>query len=196
MDDIHLLASSGATVVHQPVIRARFGELLYSFARYQRAGVNMTIGTDEFPMDMLSEMRFAALMGKVADHDHLAVTARDVFNAATLNGAKALGRDDLGRLAAGARADIVIVDLRRLDVGLTPGDPIKTLVYMADYHDVETVIIDGRIVVENGRVPGIDEEKVAANTKHVLQKQTAAILRHTPTGMTAEEIFPPTFSGA
>ena len=193
MGDVELLAQSGATVVHQPVIRARFGELLYSFARYQRAGVNVSIGTDEFPMDMINEMRFAALMGKVADHDHLAVTARDVFNAATLNGAKALGRDDLGRLAVGAKADIVLVDLRRLDMGLTPGDPIKTLVYMADYHDIETVIIDGRVVVENGRVPDVDEEELAAQTRSVLEKQTAAIVGHSPTGMSAEEIFPPSF---
>ena len=190
--DIELLAKSGATVAHTPVIWSRFGELLFSFSQYQRAGINMAIGTDEFPMDMITEMRCAAIMGKVADRDHMAVTARDVFNAATLGGAKALGRDDLGRLAPGMKADIVIVDLAGLDVGLVD-DPIKILVYMASQRDIETVIVDGKVVVEGGRVPGVHEEELAKKTHEVLQRQTMAIVKQNPLGWSAEELFPPSF---
>lgn len=190
--DVELLAKSGATVAHTPVINSRFGEMLYSFGDYMRAGINMAIGTDEFPMDMITEMRSAAIMGKIADQDHLSVTARDVFNAATLGGARALGRDDLGRLAPGAKADIVIVDLRDLLVGLTD-DPIKALVYFASYRDVETVIVDGKAIVDERRIPGVDEVELARQTREVLQKQAEKIVKHNPLGWSADQIFRPSF---
>ena len=190
--DIELLAKSGATVAHCPVIYARGGRLLHSLGRYLKEGVNIALGTDAFPMDMIMEMRYAAIMGKVADRAPLAVTARDVFNAATLGGAKALGRKDLGRLAVGAKADIVIVDLTGLHVGLID-DPIKTLVYMASQRDIETVIVDGRVVVEGGRVPGVDEEELARRANEVNQWQKMAFVKQNPMGLSAEELFPPSF---
>ncbi len=193
--DIQLLAESGTTVAHCPVLYSRGvrGEgMLRSFGEYLRMGCNMTLGTDTFPMDMIVEMRYAAIMGKLADQDPLAVTARDVFNAATLGGAKALGREDLGRLAPGAKADIVIVDLTGLHVGLID-DPIKTLVYMASQRDIETVIVDGGVVVEGGRVPGVDEEELARKANEVNQRQKMAFARQNPMGLSAEELFPPSF---
>jgi cytosine/adenosine deaminase-related metal-dependent hydrolase len=193
--DIQLLAESGTTVAHCPVLYSRGvrGEgMLRSFGEYLRMGCNMTLGTDTFPMDMIVEMRCAAVMGKVADRDPLAVTARDVFNAATLGGAKALGREDLGRLAPGAKADIVIVDLTGLHVGLID-DPIKTLVYMASQRDIETAIVDGRVVVEGGRVPGVDEEELAKKANEVNQRQKMAFTRQNPMGLSVDELFPPSF---
>ena len=190
--DIELLAKSGVTVAHTPVINTRFGEALHSFGRYLRMGVNMAIGTDEFPMDMITEMRLTALVGKLVEQDHLAVTARDVFNAATLGGAKALGRDDLGRLAPGAKADIVIVDIRDLNVGLI-NDPIKTLVYMTCHRDIETVFVDGREVVHEGKVPGVDEEELVHKSRQMLHKQTMNLVRHNPVGWSSDQFFPPSF---
>ena len=190
--DIQLLAKSGATVAHCPVVYSRGGRFLHSLGHYLRMGVNMALGTDAFPMDMIMEIRHAAIMGKVAERDPLAVTARDVFNAATLGGAKALGREDLGRLAPGAKADIVIVDLTGLHVGLID-DPIKTLVYMASQRDIETVIVDGRVVVEEGRVPGVDGEELARRANEVNQRQKIAFVRQNPMGLSAEDFFPPSF---
>ncbi len=106
----------------------------------------MGLGTDTYPQDMIEEMRWAALGCKWIDRDANRGTARDVFNAATLGGARALGRSDIGRLAPGAKADIIIVDLHRLHCGVVD-DPIKTLIYAADGGDVETVIVDGRTVL-------------------------------------------------
>jgi cytosine/adenosine deaminase-related metal-dependent hydrolase len=117
-------------------------------------------------MDMLMEMRYAAIMGKVAERNRAAVTAGDVFKAATLGGAKALGRTDLGRLAPGAKADIIIVDLTGLHTALTY-DPIKTMVYFASQNDIETVIVDGRKVVEEGRIPRLDEQELARKADDV-----------------------------
>lgn len=164
--DIEMLARTGTTLGHTPAVWARVGLGLHSYAKFRDAGVNIAIGTDAFPMDMLMEMRYAAIMGKVAERNRVAVTAGDVFNAATLGGAKALGRPDLGRLAPGAKADIVIVDLTGLHTALTY-DPIKTMVYFASQNDIETVIVDGRKVVECGRIPGLDEEELARKADEV-----------------------------
>jgi cytosine/adenosine deaminase-related metal-dependent hydrolase len=193
MHDIECLARSGATVAHCATVFSLSGMLLRSFGRYRRAGVNIAIACEVKPYDMVKAMRYACILGKVAERDALAVTARDVFNAATLAGAKALGREDLGRLAPGAKADIVIVDLAGMHLGLID-DPIKTLVYMASMRDIERVIVDGRTVVEGGRVPGVDEEKLTRRAREINKSQTLAFVRQNPTGRPAEGFFPPSFS--
>jgi len=166
--DITLMAESGATLGHTPMIWARAGIILDSYAKYRDAGINIGIGTDAFPMDMIMEMRHAVLMGKVADRHRSAVTAADVFDAATLGGARALERGDLGRLAPGAKADIVVVDLRGMHTAMND-DPIKALVYFASQRDIDTVIVDGRTLVEDGRIPGLDEEALSAEANRVNQ---------------------------
>src|SRR5690606_29764082 len=104
-------------------------------------------------------MRYAAVFSKIAERDSWKGTAGQVFTAATLGGAKALGRDDLGRLAPGAKADIVLVDLNNL--WMRPvRDPIKSLVFTATSRALHTVIVDGRVVVKEGRVLTLDEEKL------------------------------------
>src|SRR4030081_2636771 len=111
VDDLQMLADSGASVAHAPQKYAKMGIMLESFERYRQLGINVALGTDTFPQDMIAEMRLAGLMCLFAEGNFRVGKALDVFDAATLGGAKALGRDDLGRLAAGAKADIVLVDL-------------------------------------------------------------------------------------
>ena len=167
--DVEILAGTETTLGHTPAVWARIGLPFHSYARYRDAGVNIAIGTDAFPMDMFMEMRTAAIMSKGIERDRSAATARDVFNASTLGGAKALDRTDLGRLEPGAKADIVVVDLTGLHTALTH-DPIKTMVYWASQSDIETVIVDGRKVVEKGRIPGLDEEKLAREADEINYK--------------------------
>jgi cytosine/adenosine deaminase-related metal-dependent hydrolase len=164
--DVEMLAGTETTLGHTPAVWARIGLPFHSYAKFRDAGVNIAIGTDAFPMDMFMEMRTAAIMAKGIERDRTAATARDVFNAATLGGAKALDRSDLGRLAPGAKADIVVVDLTGLHTALTY-DPIKTMVYFASQSDIETVIVDGKKVVEKGRIPGLDEEKLAREADEI-----------------------------
>jgi cytosine/adenosine deaminase-related metal-dependent hydrolase len=83
---------------------------LEDFQRYGAHGVALSIATDSYLQDMISEMQYASILAKVARRDHQAASAGKVFSAATLGGALALGRLDLGRLCAGAKADVVIVD--------------------------------------------------------------------------------------
>lgn len=193
--DIEMLAKSGATVAHCPVLYSRGvrGEgMLRSFGVYQSHGVNITLGTDTFPMDMIREMNMAAIMGKMADVDSNAVTARDVFDAATTNAARALGRNDLGKIALGAKADLLIVDMTKLRLSLAD-DPIKTLVYMGSQGDIDTVLVDGREVVQGGRIPGLDEKHLAQTANALNQKQKRMFAAQHPMENRDDRLFPASY---
>src|SRR5262249_29450394 len=158
-DDLRVLAQSGATVGHCPYKYAKMAMTLNSFQRYLDAGVNLAIGTDTFPMDMVAELRWASILAKIADANYQAGQHRDVFNAATLGGCKFLHRDDLGRLAPEAKADILLINLDHLGAPVY-ADPIKALVDAGSGRDVDTVIVDGQILVQGGRLTRVDEDEV------------------------------------
>ena len=109
--DLERLGDSATAIAHCPNNFVRRGILLQDFASYRDAGVTIGIGTDSFPHNMIDEMRWAVTMAKVATGDVHSIGVGDVLEAATVGGARALGRDDLGRLAPGAKADLVLVDL-------------------------------------------------------------------------------------
>src|SRR5262249_54381184 len=113
--EIQLMGQYGVTVSHCPVNIARRARSLDSWQKYREAGIHLALGTDTYPRDLIMQMRTASYFGKVMSHNLFAASARDVFEAATLGGARALGRDDLGRLTPGAKADIVIIDLETRD---------------------------------------------------------------------------------
>src|SRR5262249_41698738 len=150
-DELRLLADSGTTVIHCPLTSIRHGHILESFDRYREAGVNVALGTDTFPPDMIRVMDYGSNLAKLAQRDQSAGTAAGFFRAATLGGASALGRSDLGRLAPGAKADMIVVDLSPLRTGPID-DPIRTMLYNAGGHQVRTVIVDGNVVVRDGHV--------------------------------------------
>lgn len=190
--DLKIVAERGATVAHCANVYTRRGKYLRSFSRYRELGINVPIGTDTFPQDMIEEMRWTALTCKWVDRDATRGTAREVFDAATIDGARALGREDIGRLAPGAKADIVIVDFRKPHIGPVD-DPIKTLIHVAGCADIETVIVDGRTVVEDGHVPGLDEAQLIAQASaaHIWQKGRFAA--NHPSRKSADELFPSSY---
>ncbi len=171
-NDIRLIAESNACVAHCPNTFARYGQALEDFGSYRRAGINMALGTDTFPHNMLEEMRLAAIVARLAAEDIAAVSTGDIFHAATVGGADALGRRDIGRIAVGAKADLVVVDAT--SIGMRPmRDPLRSLIYTAADRAVSTVIIDGEIVVENGRVLTLDLD-AAINTLEEAQRRAEA----------------------
>jgi cytosine/adenosine deaminase-related metal-dependent hydrolase len=189
--DVKLLAKSKTNIAHCPVYYSRSGKFFHSFSKFMNAGVNIGLGTDAHPMDMITEMRQAAIMGKVAENSN-AVKARDVFNAATLGGAQALGRKDLGRLSCGAKADIVLIDLTASHIALVD-DPIKTLVYMASQRDIDTVIVDGKTVVEKGCVLGVNEKVLASKANEINQWQKKGFVKQNPRRLGTEDLFPQSY---
>jgi cytosine/adenosine deaminase-related metal-dependent hydrolase len=159
--DVAIMADAGCSVAHAVWVFARRGIAMESFGAYRRAGVNLSLGTDTNPQSVIEAMRWAAIVSKIVERETEATTAAHVFDAATLGGAKALGRDDLGRIAPGARADLVL--WKGASWGMTPlRDPVKNIVYNATAEDVDRVWVDGRLVVEGGRVRAADERAVLA----------------------------------
>jgi len=192
-NDLQLILETRTNVDYAPWVFGRRGIIMHSFARLVEAGVNVSLGTDSFPQDMMEVMRWAAIFSKIAERDPWKGTAGQVFTAATLGGAKALGRDDLGRLAPGAKADIVLVDLNNL--WMRPvRDPIKSLVFTATSRAVHTVIVDGRVVVKEGRVLTLDEEKLVWELQAAADRAVAAAFPHRDwAGRTIDEIAPLSF---
>lgn len=191
-DDLKLIADGGASVAHSALVFARRGIAMESFQRYLDAGVRMTFGCDTLPRDMLQEMRLASYLCKVVEGDWSAAHTRDLYNAATVSAAAALGRDDLGRIAAGAKADIFIADLRKLHIGPVV-DPVLALVHEATAADIETVLVDGQVVVDGGRHVSIDESWLLETGERIGAKQRAGIAARNWQGKSEAEIFPPTF---
>jgi 5-methylthioadenosine/S-adenosylhomocysteine deaminase len=186
-DDLEALASTGSTVAHCPTVFARRGIALHDFGRYVRRGVNMGIGTDVYPHNMLDEMRLVSYIGRVVSESPRSVTVGDVFNAATIGGARALGRDDIGRLAVGCKADVVIADCAH--PAMRPcHDPLRSLVYSASERAVAHVFVDGEQVVRDRKVLTIDYEAASAALEEAQQRGLSRIRQLDWAGRSAEEI--------
>jgi len=193
--DLELIARAGASISHCPVNIVRRARYLDSWERYRKAGINIALGTDTYPRDLVMQMRTASYFGKVIGHSLFAASAAEVFESATLGGARALGRDDLGRLAPGARADIVVVDLSGGDT-LRYGpvrDPIKALVECGVGDDVDTVIVDGVVRVEQGRVHGVDLPALRRQAQAAAEEVWSRLQEWDPLGRTAEQMSPWSF---
>ncbi len=167
-DDLDLIADAGATVVKCPASFAR-GAVSAVWQRTAARGIRTGIGLDGYAMDTIGELRTAALVSKLASGLSEDAAARDLVAAATVDGAAALGRDDIGRIAPGCRADLAVVNLG--SAHLAPvSDPLKTMVWHAGTADIEAVIVDGRLTVEGGRHLLVDEDAIVAGGAAAVRK--------------------------
>jgi 5-methylthioadenosine/S-adenosylhomocysteine deaminase len=155
--ELDLLARSGTTVVNCPLVFARWG-VAAPYQRFAARGVRTGIGTDQ-ERDYVHELRTAGLVSKLHSGQGHVASAGELLGAATLTGADALGRPDLGRLAAGARADLVVVDLGRPHFQPV-FDPLQSLVWHGTGADVATVLVDGEVLVHEGRFTRGDEAAI------------------------------------
>ena len=145
------------------------------FGRYRARGVNMGLGTDVAPHNLVEEMRLAIVLARVMAGSLRAVDTGEMFHAATVGGATALGRDDLGRLVSGAKADIVLLDLDH--PAMRPArDPLRTFVFEAADRAVRDVFVDGRPVVESGKPLHLDPERAG----EALEESQARMLADAP----------------
>jgi len=191
-DDLRVLAETGATVGHCPYKYAKMAMTLHSFQRYLDAGVTVALGTDTYPMDMVAELRWASVLAKVTDANYQVGLPRDVFNAATLGACRFLQRGDLGRLAPGAKADILLIDLDHLGAPVY-ADPIKALVDGGCGRDVDTVIVDGKVLVQGGRATRVDEDEVYAKARLATEDYWSQVPGWRWDGATVDRIIPPAF---
>lgn len=186
--DLEIFRDAGATVVHCPLVMARHGAALESFARLRRMGINIGLGTDTWPPDMVLNMQIGAALCRVVDNDAQACRSEDLYDAATLGGARALGRDDLGRLAPGAKADITVFDLSAPHLGQVI-DPIQTMMLAGRGTDMRSVIVDGRASLQDGRIPGLDWDALADRAREQFDRLLAQYPRRTLGHPALEKIF-------
>lgn len=156
-----IMAETGTNVAHCPKVFLGTGQYMKSLQTYTDLGINVGIGTDSFPQDMLREMSLASAMSKVADCDFRSAKSDLVFRSATQNGAKALGRADIGRIRVGAKADIAIVDMNEFNT-IPTRDPVKVLISCSSAHNVTDTIVDGCFLMRNRILTSMDGEKVSA----------------------------------
>jgi len=192
-NDIRIIAKTGTSVAHCPHPFARYGIAMESYFKYLSMGINIGLGLDTWPQDMIREMKLAAILSKMFEGSPTVATAKDLLNSATLSGAKALNRPDLGRIAKGAKADLVLI--RTDTFNMCPiTDPIYLLVHAATRDDVDTVIIDGKTIVEGGKVKGFEEEKIFEQ----IQKSSDNVRKKVPekdrAHRRANEINPPSLN--
>jgi 5-methylthioadenosine/S-adenosylhomocysteine deaminase len=162
--EIETLRSTGSHVLHCPSSNLKLGSGIARISEMLERGVSVSLGADGAPcnnrLDMLTEMRTAALLQKVSRGAD-ALPARRVLRMATIDGARALGLDqEIGSLEAGKRADITIINLANIHMTPRPADPISTVVYAAQASDVRTVIVDGQPVMLERKLLTLDEREV------------------------------------
>lgn len=171
--DFARLVESGVAVAHCPTVFQRRGITMNTVGRYLRAGVKVGIGTDTYPHNMLEELRNALYLSRVVSGDPYDLRTHHVFDAATIGGAAILGRDDIGRLAPGAKADLVLVDVTH--PAMRPvRDPLRSLIYVAGERAVRDVFVDGRRVVTDGKVEAFDLADATARLEEAQRRAEAA----------------------
>jgi cytosine/adenosine deaminase-related metal-dependent hydrolase len=162
--DIDKLAETRTSVSHNPSSNSKLASGVCKVPQMLASGVNVALGCDGGPSnndyDLVREMKLAAIIHKAVTNDPLIVPAETVLEMATIKGARALGLEqEIGSLEAGKKADLVVIDLNRLHTTPSP-NPISSLVYAATGAEVDTVVVDGRIVVEHGQLLTMDENEV------------------------------------
>lgn len=178
-DEIAILARRRVGAIHCPSSNMKISSGVAPVTRMLRAGVPVGIGTDgpatNNDLDLWEEMRLAAFLQKVSTMDPKVLPAPTALRMATLGGAEAIGLgDQIGALTAGRRADLIQVSLA--DPQFTPlYDVVSHLVYVADGQDVVTVIVDGKLLMRDGRILSVDERRVRAEAEAIAARIRASV---------------------
>jgi 5-methylthioadenosine/S-adenosylhomocysteine deaminase len=173
VDEIETLKSTGTNVIHCPSSNLKLGSGMAPIAKLLEEGISVSLGADGAAcnnrLDMFTEMRTAALLQKVL-HGPEVLPAKRILRMATVDGARALGLDgEIGSIEADKKADLSLIRLDRLHS--TPStDIVSALVYSAGANDVDTVIIDGEVVLRDGKLLSIDEAQVVATARAESQR--------------------------
>ncbi|MGH8553126.1 MAG: amidohydrolase family protein, partial [Methylococcales bacterium] len=173
-EEIDWIAESGSHVVHCPESNLKLASGFCPVHRLLKNGINVALGTDSAAsnnnLDVLGEMRTAALLAKGVAGDARAVPASTALRMATLHGAKALGIDSIcGSLEAGKSADIVAITLDRLET-LPVYDPLSQIVYAANRDQVTDVWVAGQRLLESRRLTTLDTDKIRESIAHWARK--------------------------
>ncbi|MGH4117408.1 amidohydrolase family protein [Clostridium sp.] len=172
--DFEILKNRNVSVAHCPSSNLKLASGIADVPRMIKKGINVTLGTDgassNSNLNFVEEMHLASLIHKGNSMDPLAVNAKEVIRMATVNGAKATGFGDVtGCLEVGKKADINLIDMDKAH--LTPlNNPMSAMVYSMQGSDVDTVIVNGKILMENKDLKFVDEEKIKYQVRLIAKK--------------------------
>ena len=171
--ELDIIAKSGANPVHCPCTNLKISDGIPKIAAMLKRGINVTIGCDgeasSSNRDMVREARLAAYLQKGWTLDPTVLDAGTVYKMMTVNGARALGYTDLGELKEGNLADFILVDMDHDIALLNPDYKLNNFLYAGDGHNVDTVFLNGEMLVRRGRFTFIDEEEVLAKAAPVIR---------------------------
>ena len=161
LHDNHLkiLKENKVNICHCPKVYLRKGYGLNSLQRLINAKVNVGIGTDTYPQDMLNELTCASYLTKLKDRSSKSGNPKDLFTLATIGGAKALGCNRIGRIKKDSYADMILIDISGLQSGVID-DPITTLVMNCNSTNIDTVIVNGKILMKDKKLENRDENNL------------------------------------
>ncbi len=183
-DEIAILKRTNTNVAHCPSSNLKLGSGIAPVKRMLEEGISVSLGADGAAcnnrLDMFTEMRTAALLQK-ASHGPEVLPARRALRMATIDGARALGLgEEIGSLEVGKRADLIVVRMNSLHSAPYPTDLASAITYSAQASDVETVVIDGQLVMLEGKLLTVDEQNVVkeANREAELLMNRAVLVGH------------------
>lgn len=158
--EIETVRKRGAMVVHCPVANMYLASGVAPISAFRKAGIPVALATDgpgsNNAQDMLGTLKYTALLHKVSSLNAQILYPEDVLEMATLGGAKAMGMENIGILQKGMKADIILVDWQKPHIAPVH-KPVSAIVYNANGNDVDTVMVDGRIVVKEKKSTLVDE---------------------------------------
>ena len=170
-EEIRMLKKNNVKIAHNPVSNLKLASGIAPVTRYLKEGIVVAVGTDgaasNNSLDMFEEMKVCSLIAKIREGDPTVVSASETLEMATIGGAKALGLGkNIGSIEIGKRADLVVVNLKRPH--LTPlHNVVSHLVYAAKGSDVDTTIVDGKILMREGKVLTLDEGTILEKAQKV-----------------------------
>ena len=174
-DEIEIIKEKKIRVAHNPGSNMKLASGIAPVTKLLDEGVLVALGTDGASsnnnLDMLEEVRLATLLQKVNTFDPLAIPAAEALKLGTENGAKALGLEGVGRIEKGYKADIVLYDMKNAE-WQPRYNPISLLVYSANSSSVDTVIVNGEVLMEHGELKTLDEEKIIFNFNQCFHRLT------------------------
>jgi cytosine/adenosine deaminase-related metal-dependent hydrolase len=168
-NDWKLMAETGTHVTHNPASNGKTSTGIAPVHGLLAAGVNVTLGCDGGPSnnsyDMIRDMRLVSYLANLREEEPTVVPAETVLEMATINGARAMGiEDQVGSIEVGKRADFIVIDMDKPHLTPAP-DPVSTIVYAAHGSDVDTVVIDGQLVMQSRKVLTLDEESILGDAR-------------------------------
>jgi len=161
--DMGIMKEMGCSIVHNPTSNLKLGSGIARVPQMLEMGINVCLGTDGAAsnnnLNMFEEMNLAALIHKGVAMDPQLMKAETVLKMGTCNGARALGFGDSGMIKEGMKADIILIDTDKTHF-YPKSNLVSAIVYSAQAADVDTVIVDGEVIMENRTFKNIDEERI------------------------------------